>query len=163
MKLNDSFQSDKVVITVEQWHFSRFVILLLALMVLSGMVLEMNRPETVLLLTIFLFLPAWFFRHQTQLHFNKVDKTLLSVYIIYGRIIRKRKLLEDYTSYRYSIDYEDISNELDTGHITYAYILRATGYYYYHDIFYFETLEMAQMIGEELETQLGLTLVITEK
>lgn len=147
--------SDRLMVTVEVRKQGIPVLFMVLFGLLGGLVMRMQVMEMIgiaLFLIIVFFFTLLSAYQVTELHFDKKEKTLYVAYSLFGKILKKRKLLDDYTAYHYSIHLEEAED------FKQVYALRATGVYYYYDLHYFVTFGDAELIRQFLGKKLGLTL-----
>jgi hypothetical protein len=157
MSLLISDKAERLEITVEgsKKVFPVKWAVLLGVGMIGGVIGGIINGEGVLLITFFLIFFGLVSYQVTELHFDKNHKAVYIVYSLFDKIMKKRKLLDDYSAYQYSIHFERITPVEDTYEV---YTLRATGYYYYHNLYHFQTLEEAEIVGHCLTKKLGITL-----
>lgn len=108
------------------------------------------------MIVVFSFLIIFVFgtNQVTELHFDKQSKSLFTAYSFFGKIVKVKKVLNDYSICNYKIVYETIKPVEDSYQV---YTLRATEYYYQYNLYHLKKLDDAERVANWLVEHLGIT------
>ena len=126
---NDDLSKTKIII-----FYFLGLILIVALFMILGEILIIG-----VFLILIIFKPSQF----TEIHFNTHTKTIIAAYSFYRRILKKRKILEDFSICSYSIVQETITSYEEDYEV---FTLRATEYYYHYNLYHFKELKDAELV-----------------
>lgn len=145
-KLLIAIDEEKVSVDISLIMISLFAVIIFLLLFFSGL-LE--------IFIFFIFLSLFIFGtgQVTEIHFDKKSKSLYTAYSFFGKIVKVKKVLNNYSCCDYKIVYETIKGFDDDYEV---YTLKAIEYYCHYDLYHFKNIDNAERVAKWLVEHLEI-------